>query len=132
MKKPAALLLLSLASAAGLAWAEAPDLSKLPRASDKQGLTYAKDIRPLLEASCFRCHGADRPKGGLRLNSLEAVLKGGEDGKVVIPQKSKESPLLVAVAQIDDETAMPPKRGPGGGGPGGGGFGPGAMLATQM
>ena len=128
MQKSTTLLLLSLATA-GLTRAEAPDLTKLPPASDKQGLTYAKDIRPLLEASCFRCHGAERPKAGVRLTSLESVLKGGEDGKIVIPTKSKESPLLIAVAQIDDETAMPPKRGPGGGG---GGFGPGGMLATQM
>src|SRR5260221_10871758 len=138
MKTASKFLLLVVVLAAGAVKADDKwdisklDVSKLPPASDKQGLTYAKDIRPLFEASCFRCHGADRPKAGLRLNSLEAVLKGGEDGKVVIPQKSKESPLLVAVAQIDDETAMPPKRGPGGGGPGGGGFGPGAMLATQM
>ena len=116
------------------------DMSKLPPAATKDGLTYANDIRPILETSCFRCHGEQRPKGGLRLDSLDAVLKGGEDGKVIVPGKSKESLLLIAAAQIDDETAMPPKRGPGqfggggpGGGPGGGGgFGPGMMLARQM
>jgi len=114
------------------------DVSKLPPPAAQKGVTYAKDIRPILEASCFRCHGDERPKGGLQLNSLEAALKGGEDGKVITPGKSKESLLVIAAAQIDDETAMPPKRGPGGpGGPGGGpggrgGFGPGMMLAPQM
>src|SRR6266699_4423404 len=114
------------------------DVSKLPPAADKKGVTYAKDIRPLFEASCFRCHGDDRPKGGLRLNSLEAALKGGEDGKVVVPGDSKKSLLVVAAARIDDETAMPPKRGPGGpGGPGGFGGGqrqgppPGGPSATN-
>src|SRR5436190_9485555 len=97
------------------------DLTKLPSASDKKGLTYAKDIRPMLETSCFRCHGDQRPKGGLKLTSLDTLLKGGEDGQVVIPGESKKSLLLVAVAQIDDETAMPPKRGAGRGGPRGGG-----------
>ena len=108
------------------------DLSKLPPPAQKQGVTYAKDIRPILEASCFRCHGENRPKGDLRLDSLEAVLKGGQDGKVAIPGDSKHSLLTIAVAQLDDETAMPPKRGPGRGGPGGpggnrgpGGGGPG-------
>ena len=105
------------------------DLSKLPPASPTKGVTYAKDIKPLLEASCFRCHGENRPKAGLQLTSLEGVLKGSEDGKVVVPGDSKKSLLLIAAAQIDDETAMPPKRGPGGRGPGGhgpggpGGFG---------
>src|ERR1051326_932467 len=114
------------------------DLSKLPPAADQKDVTYAKDIRPLFEASCLRCHGEERHRGDLRLDTLAAALQGGEDGKVIIPGKSKESPLLIAVAQLDDETAIPPKRGPGGpgGGPGAGrgrgGFGPGMMLARQM
>src|SRR3954470_15449397 len=117
------LLLLGVVSAASpLAFAAEPDLSKLPPAAQKEGVTYAKDIRPLFEASCMRCHGAERPRGGLRLDSLEAALKGGEDGKIIMPGKSQESPLVIAVAQLDDESAMPPKRGPGGRG---GGFGPG-------
>jgi len=106
------------------------DLSKLPAPSEQKDVTYAKDIQPLLEASCFRCHSEQRPKGDLRLDSLEAVLKGGKDGKVVVVGDSKTSPLVIAAAQIDEETAMPPKRRPGGGGPGGpgrpggpGGFG---------
>ena len=104
------------------------DLSKLPPAAAKKGLTYSKDIRPLFEASCFRCHGEEKQKGELRLDRLEAVLKGGEDGKVVIPGDSKKSVLVVAVARIDEEFAMPPKPKPGG--PGGqfrgGPAGPGA------
>src|SRR2546423_120702 len=90
------------------------DLSKLPPTAAKKGVTYAKDIRPLFEASCFRCHGEEKQKGELRLDSLEAALKGGEDGKVVIPGDSKKSVLVVAVAQIDEEFAMPPKPKPGG------------------
>src|SRR6266498_5942088 len=71
------------------------DLSKLPPAATKKGVTYAKDIRPLFEASCFRCHGEEKQKGELRLDNLEAVLKGGEDGKVVVPGDSKKSLLVV-------------------------------------
>jgi len=110
--------------------ADGPDLSKidvtkLPPASNAKGVTYAKDIRPLLEASCFRCHGEQRPKGGLKLNTLEGVLHGGDDGKVVTPGDSKKSLLVIAAAQIDEETAMPPKRGPGRGPGGQGGRTPG-------
>src|SRR5207237_4147797 len=105
------------------------DLSKLPPAADKKGVTYAKDIRAIFEESCFRCHGEERQKGDLRLDSLQAVLKGGEDGKVIVPGASKKSLLVIAAARIDDETAMPPKPkpgGPGGNRPGGpGGRGPG-------
>ncbi len=104
------------------------DLSKLPPPAATQGVTYAKDIRPLFETSCFRCHGQDRQKGGLQLSSLDSVLRGGEDGKVLVPGDSTNSLLVIAASQIDEETAMPPKRGPGGrgrGGPGGGPGGPG-------
>jgi hypothetical protein len=96
------------------------DLSKLPPAADKSGVTYSKDIRPLFEESCFRCHGGQQQKGSLRLDRLESVLKGGEDGKVVATGDSKHSLLVAAAAQLNPEIAMPPKHGPGGGhGPGG-------------
>ncbi len=130
MNRNSTLLLLSLATAGWTAMAAEPDISKLPPASTKKGLTYATDIRPLFEASCTRCHGEERPKAGLRLDSLEGVLKGTKDGKVVIPGKSTKSQLVIAVAQIDDETAMPPKKKPGRGpgGPGGPGGGPGGQA----
>ena len=100
------------------------DRAKLPPPARQQGLTYAKDIRPLFEASCFRCHGDEKQKGDLRLDSLETVLQGGEDGKVVVPGDSAKSLLVMAVSGLDEEHAMPPKRKPGGpGGPGGRGFG---------
>ena len=111
-------------------------MSKLPAAAKQPGLTFAKDIKPLFEASCFGCHGEEKHKGDLRVDSLEAILKGSEDGKVVDPGHSLKSSLLIAVSQIDDETAMPPKPKAGRGGPGGpggrGGFGPGMFLAPQM
>lgn len=105
------------------------DLSKLPPASDKAGLTYAKDIKPMLDASCARCHGGEKPKGGLRLDSLQGVLEGGKDGKVIVTGDSKKSQMVIAAARIDPETAMPPMRPPGGRGgrgPGGPPGGPGA------
>src|ERR1043166_6833735 len=61
----------------------AVDVSNLPPASDKKALTYANDIKPIFEKSCIKCHGAEKQKGKLRLDSLQAVLKGGEDGQVV-------------------------------------------------
>src|SRR6266404_3329833 len=88
----------------------APDLSKLPPAAKQEGVTYSKDIAPLFEASCIRCHGGQKPKAGLRLDSLEGVLKGSKEGKVVIPGKSEKSDLVIAVARLDPETAMPPAQ----------------------
>src|SRR3954464_11876594 len=107
-------LIIACVFSGSLANAGTLDLSKLPPASKKEGLTYAKDIRPLFEASCFRCHGEERHKAGLRLDSLEGALKGSEDGKVILPGKSQESPLVIAISRLDEEKAMPPKPKPGG------------------
>ena len=108
--------------AAGIAAARlsaAPvDWSKLPPPSTQTGVTFEKDIAPMLKESCVRCHGVNRPKAQLRLDSLEGVLKGAKDGPVVTAGDSANSLLVKAVSQLDPQTAMPPKprarRGPGG------------------
>lgn len=125
MKRYALLLGIGLAAAstalAGGRWNISKlDAGKLPPASDKTGLTFDKDIKPILDKSCIRCHGEDRSKGDLRLDSLDATLKGGTDGKVVTPGSSDKSLLVLAISQQDDATAMPPKFKPRHGGPGGG------------
>ena len=112
-------LILLAAGIAGLpALAADVDLSKLPPPAAKKGITYATDIQPIFKGTCFGCHGPERHRGGLRLDSLEAVLKGSDDGKVIVPGKSEKSDLVIAVARLDPEKAMPPMRGPGRG-PGG-------------
>src|SRR5260370_23313315 len=86
------------------------DVSKLPPAADKQGVSYATDIKPIFEKSCTKCHGADKQKGHLRLDSLAAILKGGEDGKVIEPCKTAESLLVHNVSHLGhpDEYMPPP------------------------
>ena len=84
------------------------DTSKLPPASSQKDVTYVKDIKPMFEQSCFKCHGAEKQKGKLRLDSLEAVLKGGEDGKILKPGDSANSDIVHAIARLDDDSAMPP------------------------
>src|SRR5687767_12166483 len=113
--------------------APAVDLSKLPPPAARKDVTYAKDIKPLFDASCIKCHGADKPKAGLRLDSLEAVLKGSKEGKVIEVGKSEKSPLVIAVSQLDPELSMPPKKSsrPKPGAPGGGAGGGDAAKPGQ-
>lgn len=125
-RKTTSPLVLAVLAGAYSAVAIEVDLSKLPPPAAQQGLTFAKDIQPLLQASCVRCHGSERPKAGLRLDSLEGALKGSKDGKVILPGDSKGSALVLAISQLDEDKAMPPKFRPRRGGPGGpGGFGGG-------
>ena len=94
------------------------DWSKLPPTAKTAGVTFEKDIAPLFKDSCVRCHGAERPKAQLRLDTLEGVLKGTKQGSILKAGDSANSLLVKSVSQLDPETAMPPKprvrRGPGG------------------
>jgi mono/diheme cytochrome c family protein len=94
------------------------DVSKLPPAASKQGVTYATDIKPLFDTSCTKCHGEQKPKGHLRLDNLEGVLKGGGDGKVVLPGNSAGSLLVHNIAHAGDpDDYMPPPKNKAGIGP---------------
>jgi mono/diheme cytochrome c family protein len=87
------------------------DVSKLPPASDKKDVSFAADIKPIFEKSCVGCHGPEKAKGKLRLDSLPAALKGGEDGKVVEPGDSAGSMLVQNVAHLGDpDDYMPPPK----------------------
>ena len=99
--------------AASLAMAAATaadvDVSKLPPAAKKAGVTFDKDIKAIFEKSCVKCHGPEKQKGKLRLDSLAAVLKGGENAPNVVPMNSAKSTLVHAVARLVDDEAMPPE-----------------------
>ena len=85
------------------------DTSKLPPASSKTGVTYANDIKPIFDKSCVKCHGAEKPKAKLRLDSLEGALKGSVDNKVIEPGQSAESILVHNIARLGEEDYwMPP------------------------
>jgi hypothetical protein len=89
------------------------DASLLPPASTQQGVTYATDIQPIFQKSCYPCHGpkTPKPKGKLRVDTLEAVLKGGEDGPCVVPGNSAKSQLVADVAHVGDpDDFMPPPK----------------------
>ena len=58
---------------------------------------FEQRIRPLLVEKCNACHGAEKQKGSLRLDSREAMLKGGESGPAIVPGKPEESLLVEAV-----------------------------------
>ena len=68
---------------------------------------FERKVRPLLIARCHKCHGADMAKGGLRLDSREAGLRGGETGSVVTAGKPEDS-LLIQAVRHQNGLAMPP------------------------
>jgi hypothetical protein len=71
---------------------------------------FEKKIRPALVTSCIPCHGPDKVKAGLRLDSRSALLRGGDSGPAVKPGDPDASLLLKAIRQIDPDLVMPPKK----------------------
>ncbi len=68
---------------------------------DSESGIFATEIRPILAARCYRCHGPDLQQNGLRLDSLAAVLKGSANGNVVVPGDSEKSPLVRRILGLD-------------------------------
>jgi hypothetical protein len=78
----------------------------------KASLDFVKDVRPILEARCFSCHGPDKQRADLRLDRRDTAWKGGESGPVIVPGKSQESLLLKRVGSTLDKERMPPRGDP--------------------
>jgi len=86
-----------------------PEQAKtLPAPADHK-IDFAKEIKPIFEASCIKCHGRGRTKGDLSIANRESVLKGGETGPAIVPGKSEESLLIELVAGVDPDNVMPQK-----------------------
>jgi len=91
-----------------IVFAAETDESKLPPPA-AQKIDFTRDISPILQSQCLKCHSDEKPKSHFRLTSREAALKGGEHGVDIIPGKSAQSPLIRYVARLDEEIAMPPE-----------------------
>ncbi|MDB6138194.1 MAG: Protein of unknown function (DUF1553)/Protein of unknown function (DUF1549)/Planctomycete, partial [Verrucomicrobiaceae bacterium] len=66
-------------------------------------------VRPLLVKRCESCHGAEKQKGGLRLDSRNGWARGGDSGPAILPGKPGASLLIKAVGYADPDMQMPPK-----------------------
>jgi hypothetical protein len=78
-----------------------------PRSADID--FFENRIRPIFAEHCYSCHGPQKQKGELRLDSAAAIRKGGESGVLFIPGKPAESLILQAV-NYSEELKMPPKQ----------------------
>lgn len=82
--------------------------SGTPWAADP--VDFRKEIKPILEVHCLGCHGPEKPKGSLRLDTRAGAIKGGDEGPALVPGKASESPLYTTtILAADHDDAMPPK-----------------------
>ncbi|MGQ0636509.1 MAG: PSD1 and planctomycete cytochrome C domain-containing protein [Planctomycetaceae bacterium] len=79
---------------------------------DAKTVDFDRDVRPILEQRCVKCHGAEKQKSGLRLDTLKAATAGGDSGPAIEPGASAESLLVQALSGSDGVAKMPPKGEP--------------------
>jgi cytochrome c/predicted membrane protein DUF2231 len=72
---------------------------------------YAIRVHPILADRCISCHGADKQKGGLRLDSYQNVMHGGKDGKIIQPGDAKNSELFRRITLPPDSKKFMPAEG---------------------
>ncbi|WP_235963692.1 DUF1553 domain-containing protein [Tautonia rosea] len=82
------------------------------RADDAGLAAYEGQIRPLLKERCYACHGALKSQAGLRLDTVAAMLDGGDSGPAIEPGDSEFSPLVERILEHDDALRMPPEGEP--------------------
>jgi len=84
-----------------------------PIANLPEAVVYTDIIRPILESNCYGCHNANKQKGGLRMDELSLLMKGGKNGKIIEPGNPTESEMIKRLLlPIDDDDHMPPKEKP--------------------
>ena len=70
---------------------------------------FETSVRPVLSEHCLKCHGPAKQWNGLRLDSREALLRGGDSGPAIVPGQPDQSRLIRAIRHSDDELQMPPE-----------------------
>src|SRR4051812_45227045 len=89
--------------AGGLALASAPAFAQGTRTA-----TFSKDVLPIFERSCQKCHRGDTAQAGLKLDSFDNLIQGGAKGAVVVPGNADQSKLIQLVESRDPTKRMPP------------------------
>ncbi len=77
----------------------------------EQSEFFENKIRPILKENCYKCHSLEenKAKGGLTMDTKTGLLKGGENGAIVVPGDVDKSPMITAIKYLDADLQMPPK-----------------------
>src|SRR5881398_606593 len=84
-----------------LLWGTAATVAFRPLSRAEEPVSFVKDIQPIMEKSCWTCHGATMQLSKLDLRTREGALKGGEHGPSIVPGKADESKLYRLVAGLE-------------------------------
>ncbi len=76
---------------------------------DARAITYHEHVAPIFRERCIGCHGGEKPKSGLDLESLESAMRGGDEGPPLLPGKPDESLLFLLISGAE-RPLMPPRK----------------------
>jgi mono/diheme cytochrome c family protein len=79
--------------------------------ADTAKVDFVKDIQPIFQESCVKCHGPDKHKGDLRLDSKDAAFKGGKDGQVIVAEHADKSDLYRRIILPEGSDDVMPSKG---------------------
>ncbi|BCX48520.1 hypothetical protein HAHE_24280 [Haloferula helveola] len=87
-------------------------LPLLGQGEESAEISFNRDIRPILSENCFHCHGPDSAarESGLRLDTFEGAVEGGDTGPAIVPGRASESLLVEMIHSTDRTERMPPPK----------------------
>ncbi|MEO0445236.1 MAG: c-type cytochrome domain-containing protein, partial [Verrucomicrobiota bacterium] len=92
-----------------LAWLLIASLLATPFSLAEETSAYESLVAPVLEAKCVACHGEEKQKGKLRMDSYAALLEGGSEGPSLVPGSLDDSLMIFRIdLPMDDDEHMPP------------------------
>ena len=84
-----------------------------PVANVQEALVFNDVVKPILQTKCFSCHNEGKQKGGLQMDDMTALMKGGKNGKVLEPGNAEASEIIKRMLlPVDNDDHMPPKEKP--------------------
>lgn len=84
-----------------------------PLANVQEAKVYSDIVQPILQTRCYGCHSSKKQKGGLRLDKFELIMKGGKDGKILVPGSHDTSDIIRRLLlPTENEDHMPPRGKP--------------------
>lgn len=84
-----------------------------PVANVQEALVFNDVVKPILQTKCFSCHNEGKQKGGLQMDDIKALIKGGKNGKVLEPGNAEASEIIKRMLlPVDNDDHMPPKEKP--------------------
>ena len=81
-----------------------------PRHDESPETFFELKVRPVLVTNCLPCHGGKKTSSGLKVDSRDSLLRGGDRGPAIVPGEPGKSLLIQAIRRTDDDLKMPPDR----------------------